>query len=165
MPLRLHALALVALIVACGERRSTEPAAAPSPAPAAPSGAALSPSGAPRSAPGGGVAPAAHAACDAPGSGPEPDARSLRRFLDGRRKAVRECYGRALKRDPDERGRVVLRFTIGTCGEVSGVEVVERRGKVARSAECVAATARRWRTPFRPAEPLPVEYPVAFTAE
>lgn len=102
--------------------------------------------------------------CSDPGAGPEPDAAGLRAFVRRRSRQLRDCYQRALKRDADGGGKATFRFTIGTCGELSEVVIASRRGKVDGAATCVSSAMRGWRTPFRPAAPVPVEYPIAFSA-
>ena len=92
-----------------------------------------------------------------------PEAREVQAFVRGRTKAIRECYDRALKRDATLRGRVVVRFTIGTCGEISDLELAGRR-TAPDLAGCVTRAVKSWRTPFRPSEPVAIEYPFNFTA-
>jgi outer membrane biosynthesis protein TonB len=140
------AAALAILLAAC----SDPPSAAPASDTASPSHAASERAGA--------------APCRNPGAGPEPDARGIRNLVRGNLGAVRDCYDRALKRNPALAGKAVLRFTVGVCGQVADVEVASRAGNVADAATCVARLARGWRTPFRPAEPVAVEYPLAFSA-
>ena len=107
--------------------------------------------------------PAAVACTDA-GGGPEPDAARLRAFVRGRSRQLRDCYQRALKRDSSAGGKAILRFTIEPCGQLTDVAVTSRRGKVDEAAACAVTALRGWTTPFRPAEPVTVEYPVAFSA-
>jgi hypothetical protein len=104
------------------------------------------------------------APCRDPGAGPEPDAAGLRAFVRKRSPQLRDCYQRALKRDAAVGGKATFRFTIGTCGELSDVAIAARRGKVDEAAACVTTAMRGWRTAFRPAEPVTVEYPIAFSA-
>jgi outer membrane biosynthesis protein TonB len=102
--------------------------------------------------------------CADPGRGPEPDAGGLRAFVRKRRGQVRDCYQSELKRNPDLAGKATIEFTIGTCGEVSRAAVVARSGNVDAATACVVRAMRSWRTPFRPAEPVAVEYPFSFSA-
>ncbi len=80
-----------------------------------------------------------------------------------RARQVRDCYERELKRDPGAGGKATIQFTIERCGQLSGVGVVSRRGQVDGSVACVVRAMRSWRTPFRPAEPVTVEYPFSFS--
>ncbi|BDG03314.1 AgmX/PglI C-terminal domain-containing protein [Anaeromyxobacter oryzae] len=169
----LAALALVLVLTACGRDRepATATTAAPqAPAPAADAGPALDPGRlaphAPSRSTRGPARDAASAAplCGDPGTGPEPDGALLRAFVAGRTKGIRECYDRALKRDASLRGRVVVRFTIGRCGEVSELELTGKRRGPSDLADCVTRAVKAWRLPFRPSEPVAVEYPFNFTA-
>jgi TonB family protein len=103
-------------------------------------------------------------ACIDAGGGPEPDAARLRAFVRGRSRQLRDCYQRALKRDSSAGGKATLRFTIEPCGQLTSVEIASRRGKVDEAAACAVTALRGWTTPFRPVEPVTVEYPVAFSA-
>jgi len=156
-----------------------------SPAPAPPAGQPDSPSRSPSaSAPSsagpraGGSAPAgvrdraaklqadepAAPLCPDSGVGPEPDGPALQAFVKRRAKGIKACYGKALKRDPDLHGRVLVRFEVGTCGEIGTVRIAGPRAAAPEFTSCVAAQLRSARTPFRPREPVPVEYPLSLSA-
>ena len=145
MPSALRATLLAGLVAALG-CRSLAPASPDAPVTAAPA------------APVGGTA----AGCANPGAGPEPDAKQVAAFVRARQATFRACYERHLKVNPNIQGRFVLRFAIGRCGEVDEVESVERYGDIAEVAACSAAEARGWSTPFRPAEPVTIEWPFVF---
>jgi outer membrane biosynthesis protein TonB len=102
-------------------------------------------------------------ACRDAGSGPEPDGGALKSFVNGRTRPIRDCYEHALKRDSSLRGRFTVRFTIGTCGEVSQLAIV-RGHAPGELASCISGALRAWKLPFRPAEPVEVEYPFSFAA-
>jgi outer membrane biosynthesis protein TonB len=104
-------------------------------------------------------------ACKNPGAGPEPDAQGIRGLVRRNLGGIRNCYDSALKRNPSLAGKAILRFSIGPCGQVSDVDVASRGGSVAEAGDCVERLARAWRTPFRPAEPVAVEYPLTFSAQ
>jgi outer membrane biosynthesis protein TonB len=167
-------LALSALALsACGRERAADaprpdaaaafaPSAGASP-PTAPSGPGRPTSGARSTAP----APPAPPPplCSDPGAGPEPDGAVLQAFVRRRTTPIRVCYDRALKRDASLRGRVVVRFTIGTCGEIADLALTGGHGRAAPElAACVTRAVKGWRLPFRPSEPVDVEYPFRFTA-
>jgi hypothetical protein len=154
--LRLAVPALLGLLSACSS--PPQQPVAPTPTAAEPAGREpyakrLAGSAAPEAVP-----------CADPGAGPEPDAARLRAFVRRRSSQLRDCYQRALKRDADGGGKATFRFTIGTCGELTDVVIASRRGKVDGAAACVSGAMRGWRTPFRPTEPVSVEYPIAFSA-
>jgi outer membrane biosynthesis protein TonB len=164
-------LALSALALsACGRERAADAprpdaAAAFAPSagasPTAPSGSGRHTSGARSTAP----APPAPPLCSDPGAGPEPDGAVLQAFVRRRTTPIRVCYDRALKRDASLRGRVVVRFTIGTCGEIADLALTGGHGRAAPElAACVTRAVKGWRLPFRPSEPVDVEYPFRFTA-
>lgn len=137
-----HALALCAALIACGRSPGTsQPTSVSAEATAR-----------------------GEASCRDAGAGPEPDAARLRSFVHGRARELRGCYERALKRDASAGGKATLRFTIGSCGGLSDVVVTGRRGRIDEAAACAAQAMRSWRTPFRPSQPVTVEYPVSFTA-
>jgi hypothetical protein len=89
-------------------------------------------------------------------------AESLARFVRGREAELQACYEEALARAPVLRGRVILRFTIRPDGTVDDVVpwYDSLGGGVARP--CLVDRVAAWQTPFRPIEPVPVEYPLAF---
>lgn len=163
-------LVLAALLAAaCRREPAPEPAGAPpttvvrrpahlpQPAAAATTAAATAPRAA---AP---AAPSARGACRDAGVGPEPDGAALKAFVTRRTTAIRDCYEHALKRDHSLGGRFVVRFTVGTCGEVSELAVVKGRAP-GELASCISTALRSWKLPFRPAEPVEVEYPFSFAA-
>lgn len=147
---RMRCVLLLALAIsACGREPPPAPAAAPAPA------ATPEPSPPP-------AAPARAAARAEPDWG-EPDLAKIQRLFRQRFPEVKRCYEAALAQDEGASGRFTLRFTILTSGaldEVSAARSTFRRRDVPA---CVAEVVRRWRTPFRPAEPVAVEYPFRFT--
>lgn len=146
-----RAAAAALLLAACSRE--------PPPAPAAP-GAAT-----PASPP----SPAGKPAASEPDWG-EPEAGEVKALFRARAAEVKRCYESALAQEPTVSGRFTLRFTIAESGALRDVSVVGSTfGRSAacpescrRVPECVAEGVRRWRTPFRPAEPVTVEYPFRF---
>lgn len=143
-------LALAALLLAACERPSP-------PAPAAPAPSAEPPAAASRPARPG-------AAPREEGPPPELTLATFRSFTKRRGKEVRRCYEAALQNDPSLRGKLTLTFTIEPGGGVSGVRVARSTFRSDAVPSCVAAVVRGWRTPFRPEEPVDVEYPLDFGA-
>jgi hypothetical protein len=143
-PVKRLAAAAAALALAC----SREPAPAP-PAPAAPT---------PRP-----VRPDRGAVPEAPA--PELTSAAFRRFADRRAKEVRRCYDAALQGNPALRGRIELRFSVLPSGAISDVEVASTSFRDRAIPACVAEVFRTWRTPFRPEEPVGIEYPLSFSPQ
>jgi TonB family protein len=142
------AAALALLLTACGR----DPAPAPAAAPPAPTPApALAPDPHPRAATRRDEGPA-----------PELTLASFRKFTKARSKEVRRCYEAALANDASLRGKVTVAFAILPGGGVSEVRVARSTFRTPAVPTCVASVVRAWKTPFRPEEPVDVEYPIDF---
>lgn len=59
-------------------------------------------------------------------------------------KSVQYCYERELRRNPDLKGKIVVRFTISPQGSVVKVEVVSSTVKNRQVERCVVNRIRRW---------------------
>jgi outer membrane biosynthesis protein TonB len=151
-----HVLAIAAVVAcACSPEAPAPRTATPAPALATPAAAASPPpSAAPRAAP---QAPARPP--------PELTAAAFRRFADGRRREVRRCYDAVLQRDPTLHGKLKLAFSILPSGAIEDVEVTSSSFRTRAVPTCVAAVVRTWKTPFRPEEPVGIEYPFSFAPE
>jgi outer membrane biosynthesis protein TonB len=113
-------------------------------------------------------APAAPTAASAPsyppiGSWGEPDAAKLKKLFEKRFAEVKRCYEAELQRHPDARGKITLRFRVVESGALRDVEVAKSTFARKDVPACVAEVVGRWTTPFRPDEPVEVEYPLSFT--
>ncbi len=139
-------LALLPLLAACGRPSDT---ASPTPT----------------GAPGAPAAAGSHPEHGIPGeaSRGEPDAASVKRLMRQRAGDLRRCYESALARDARARGKLTLRFTIAPSGAIE--RVAAERSTFARRdvPACIEEVVRRWTTPFRPAEPVEIEYPFSFS--
>jgi TonB family protein len=76
---------------------------------------------------------------------------------------IKACYENALKRNPNLKGRVVIRFTILETGSVADVSASQSTLGAPEVATCIMNTMRSWRTQFKPSGPVTVEYPFLFT--
>lgn len=144
---------LAALIVVCAS--SAAAAEREPPARAAPDPAPVS-TGAPARG-SGGAAPA-----EPP---PELTSAAFKRFANGRAKEVRRCYDAALQKDPALHGKLMLRFNVLPSGAIADVRVTSTSFKARAVPRCVVDVFRSWRTPFRPAEPVGIEYPLSFAPQ
>jgi TonB family protein len=59
--------------------------------------------------------------------------------------AIRYCYERELKRDPELKGKIVVRITIAADGSVSGAEIVSSTLNSERVERCILARIRLWK--------------------
>jgi len=58
--------------------------------------------------------------------------------------AIQACYQRELRRNPDLKGKIVVRFTISPNGNVTHVELVSSTLNNERVERCVLSRIRRW---------------------
>lgn len=152
-------LALLALASALGAApgctREKAPPPEPGPAVAAPTGPAAP---APAAVPG-----APHPVHPPAPDWGEPDMPKVERLFRSRFAEVKRCYEAELQRHPESSGKLTLRFTIDESGALRHVAVARTTFRRRDVPSCVAEVVRRWRTPFRPAEPVEVEYPFSFS--
>jgi hypothetical protein len=104
------------------------------------------------------------AAEDAEIDSPELDQAKLGQFVRARMGALKACYESQLKRNPTLRGKIRVRFSVLETGAIADAVAVENGLGSPEVASCILATLRTWRTPFRPAGPVTVEYPFVFAA-
>ncbi|RME27495.1 MAG: hypothetical protein D6806_04560, partial [Deltaproteobacteria bacterium] len=79
----------------------------------------------------------------------------IRRRLGG----IKHCYEKRLKRNPQLKGKVVIRFVIHPGGKVISVEVVENTTGDPEVASCIAARIRAIRFPPTDGGETAVTYP------
>ncbi|NOZ60473.1 MAG: TonB family protein [Calditrichaeota bacterium] len=58
--------------------------------------------------------------------------------------AIQACYQRELRRNPDLKGKIVVRFTISVNGNVTQVELISSTLNNERVERCVLSRIRRW---------------------
>jgi hypothetical protein len=100
-------------------------------------------------------------------TGPEVDTKdvdreALARYVRLRKAAIQACYEKELKRNPTLKGKVVVRFTIGTSGRASEVDIEENTLGNDAVGSCIKAVIRGWVFPFKPDGEVPVAYPFVF---
>jgi len=59
--------------------------------------------------------------------------------------AIRICYERSLKVNPDVQGKVTIRFTIGRAGTITDIQITENTTGDAAIGTCIAQKVRAWR--------------------
>jgi outer membrane biosynthesis protein TonB len=78
--------------------------------------------------------------------------------------AIKACYERALKRNPNLSGKVVIHWTITQAGTVSGVDVEQDTLGDAEVASCIKSLIARWRFPAPSGGSVEVSFPFVFQA-
>ena len=78
--------------------------------------------------------------------------------------AIKACYERALKRNPQLSGKVVIHWTITAAGTVSGVDVEQDTLGDAEVASCIKSLVARWRFPSPSGGSVEVSFPFVFQA-
>ena len=78
--------------------------------------------------------------------------------------AIKACYERALKRNPNLSGKVKVRWTITAAGTVSAVEIEEDSMGDNEVSSCIKGLVSRWRFPAPSGGSVDVVYPFVFQA-
>ncbi len=91
------------------------------------------------------------------------DRDALARYVKARLKAIQNCYERELKRNPQLKGRVMVRFSIKPNGRTSDIEIEENTLGNDAVGSCIRAVIRGWVFPFKPEDEVPVAYPFVFS--
>lgn len=92
----------------------------------------------------------------------ELDPDSIRRVLKRKSGAIKACYERALKRNRNLKGKIIISFEIDRRGRVRNISF----GGSLKSQDierCIATRARRWRFPRPEGGSVFVDYPVVVT--
>ncbi len=78
------------------------------------------------------------------------DKTSVARVFRRRKGAIKYCYERALKTNPKIKGKVSVRFTIGSAGRITSIKVTSNTTGDPSVGSCIQAKIKSWR--FPPAE-------------
>jgi TonB family protein len=92
----------------------------------------------------------------------EVDKTQLTNYVRTRKSAIQQCYERELKRTPTLKGKVVVRFSIGTNGRATDVEIEENTLGNEAVSMCIRTVIRSWVFPFKPPSEVAVQYPFVF---
>jgi hypothetical protein len=76
--------------------------------------------------------------------------------------AIKACYERGLKRNPNLSGKIVIHWTITQAGTVSGVDVEQDTLGDAEVASCIKSLIARWRFPAPSGGSVEVSFPFVF---
>jgi len=101
---------------------------------------------------------------EAPAVDGELDPNMVAKEVRTRLGAIKACYERALKRNPNLSGKVVIHWTITQAGTVSGVDVEQDTLGDAEVASCIKSLIARWRFPAPSGGSVDVSFPFVFQA-
>jgi outer membrane biosynthesis protein TonB len=101
---------------------------------------------------------------EAPAVDGELDPNMVAKEVRSRLGAIKACYERALKRNPNLSGKVVIHWTITQAGTVSGVDVEQDTLGDAEVASCIKSLIARWRFPAPSGGSVDVSFPFVFQA-
>lgn len=90
------------------------------------------------------------------------DPGELQAFAHARLAGVRDCYEEGLRTDPALEGRIDVRFELLESGALADVRVARSTLGAPAVEACIVEVMAGWRTPFRPPEPISLEYPFVF---
>ena len=85
----------------------------------------------------------------------------VNKVIGRRMGAIKGCYERALRRDPNLKGKLVVRFTISGSGRVTTARTVEN-GLTPEVGDCVVSAFKRFRFPQPDGGSLTMESPFMF---
>ena len=81
-----------------------------------------------------------------------------------RKGAIIACYERALKRNPNLSGKVVLSFTVSSIGKVTGADIDNDSMHDDEVNSCITSIVRSWRFPAPDGGEVHFSYPFIFQA-
>ncbi len=101
---------------------------------------------------------------EAPAVDGELDPGLVAKEVKSRLGAVKACYERALKRNPNLSGKVVVHWTITAAGTVSGIDIEQDSLGDAEVSSCIKQLVARWRFPSPSGGAVEVSFPFVFQA-
>jgi len=99
---------------------------------------------------------------EAPAVDGELDPSLVSKEVRARLGAIKGCYERSLKRNPNLSGKIKIRWTITAAGTVSEVEIEEDSMGDAEVTSCIRGLVKRWRFPAPSGGSVDVVYPFVF---
>ena len=91
------------------------------------------------------------------------DPSKIGKVVKRRVKAIKSCYEKQLKRNPDLSGKVKVQFTILGSGRVGEVQALEDTMGEPAVAQCIVSRVKRWRFPKPDGGSVTVAFPFVFS--
>jgi hypothetical protein len=101
---------------------------------------------------------------EAPAVDGELDPNIVAKEVRARIGAIKGCYERALKRNPNLSGKIVMHWTITPAGTVQGVDVEQDSMGDSEVSTCIKVLIARWRFPAPSGGAVEVGFPFVFQA-
>jgi hypothetical protein len=101
---------------------------------------------------------------EAPAVDGELDPSIVTKEVKSRLGAIKACYDRGLKRNPNLSGKIAIHWTITAAGTVTGVDVDSDTMGDSEVASCIKGQITRWRFPAPSGGSVEVSYPFVFQA-
>ena len=89
------------------------------------------------------------------------DGQEVNRIIGQKMGAIKGCYERALRRDPNLKGKLIVRFTISGSGKVTAARTVQN-DLTPEVGDCVSSAFKRFRFPQPDGGSLTMESPFMF---
>ena len=80
------------------------------------------------------------------------DPESVMSVVNSHRAAIEYCYQRALRKNPNLKGKISVRFTISPAGQVKNVEIISNTLSDSGVEKCIIQKIKSWKD-FGPADP------------
>jgi TonB family protein len=87
------------------------------------------------------------------------DGGSIKKVFKKRMKAIRYCYEKALKKNDSIKGKVKIKFTIGSAGRITDIKVQKNSTGDKSVGDCIMSKVRSWRFPKPEGGSVTVSYP------
>ncbi len=87
------------------------------------------------------------------------DKGAVKKVFSRRSGAIKHCYEKALKTNPNVKGKVTIRFQIGTAGRITRSKCTSNTTGSAAICKCILGKVKSWRFPSPEGGPVTFSYP------
>ena len=87
------------------------------------------------------------------------DKGAVKKVFSRRSGAIKHCYEKALKSNPNVKGKVTIRFQIGTAGRITRSKCTSNTTGSAAICKCILGKVKSWRFPSPEGGPVTFSYP------
>jgi outer membrane biosynthesis protein TonB len=87
------------------------------------------------------------------------DKGAVKKVFSRRSGAIKHCYEKALKSNPNVKGKVTIRFQIGTAGRITRSKCTSNTTGSSAICQCILGKVKSWRFPSPEGGPVTFSYP------